>query len=268
MCERVTSAWARVTPGLYLSTPPTFESAIWAASLYSGPNGVIGSSAAAYLAGALRDPPSEIVVWDHTRHQPIQVGRWATRYRRGARSGRGAPARLPVEQSLIDVARDSGLVDTMDAVSRALARRITTPERLLAELERHQRVRHSTHIRAMCSVGKAGIESALEWLFDESVIIAHQLPTPRRQAMSEEGRIDCHFDAFRVIAELDGMRDHCEWSKDMLRDNAHALRLDATTLRYGWHAVLRQPCLVASQLAEALVRRGWQGDPGRCRRCP
>lgn len=119
----------------------------------------------------------------------------------------------------------------------------------------------------MCTAGKTGIESALEWLFGETVIAAHRLPTPRRQVRSEEGRIDCHFDAFGVIIELDGVRDHGDWSKDMLRDNAHALRLDAITLRYGWHAVLRQPCLVVAQISEALSRRAWPGSPSRCRLC-
>lgn len=267
-CERVTSGWIRLARGLYLAGSPSFEAATWAASLFCGPNSVIGSSAAAYLAGVLRDPPSEVVIWGRDQHRSIQIGRWRTRPRRGLRDGRGSPARLSIEEALLDLARDESLAGTMDAIARAFVRQYTTPARVLTALDRRERIRHSAQVRALCSAGKAGIESALEWLFDERVIVAHRLPAPQRQIRSEEGRIDCHFDAFRVIAELDGIRDHGNWSKDMLRDNAHALRLDAITLRYGWHAVLQQPCLVASQIAEALLGRGWTGRPSRCRLCP
>ena len=33
------------------------------------------------------------------------------------------------------------------------------------------------------------------------------------------------------------MRDHTQWSKDMFRDNAHAVHLGLLTLRYGGDAV-------------------------------
>ena len=268
VCERVTADWDRLARGLYLARTPTFESAAWAASLYTGPNAVLGSSAAAYLNGVLRDPPSEIVVWDGGDHEPINVGAWRTRPRRGVRAGRGAPARLAVEQSLLDLTRDNSEIGTVDAVARALSRRLTTPERLLAALDDRTRTRHGARIRGLCSAGKAGIESALEWLFGEVVLAAHRLPTPERQVTSSEGRIDCRFSEFGVIVELDGIRDHTKWSKDMFRDNAHAIRLDSVTLRYGWHAVVYQACLAAEQLEEALALRGWKGRRRRCRRCP
>lgn len=202
VCERVTSGWIRLARGLYLAGSPSFEAATWAASLFCGPNSVIGSSAAAYLAGVLRDPPSEVVIWGRDQHRSIQIGRWRTRPRRGLRDGRGSPARLSIEEALLDLARDESLAGTMDAIARAFVRQYTTPARVLTALDRRERIRHSAQVRALCSAGKAGIESALEWLFDERVIVAHRLPAPQRQIRSEEGRIDCHFDAFRVIAEL------------------------------------------------------------------
>ncbi len=54
----------------------------------------------------------------------------------------------------------------------------------------------------------------------------------------------------------------------MWRDNEHALRLGAVTLRYGWWAVETSPCAVAAQLAAALSARGWTGTVSRCRACP
>lgn len=130
-----------------------------------------------------------------------------------------------------------------------------------------ERVRHARTIKDLCAAAGAGIESGLEWLFQRNVVAWHRLPVPRRQASTQEGRVNGFYDEWGVIVELDGMRDHCDWSKDMLRDNAHAVRMDAVTLRYGWNAVTRQPCEVAGQVADALALRGWKGRVRRCRRC-
>ncbi|HMR48069.1 MAG TPA: hypothetical protein PKE40_04445 [Arachnia sp.] len=267
VCARVTSQWTRLAPGLYLTETPSFESATWAAVLHGGPCSVLGSTASLYLNAVLRDAPDEVVIWVPGGRRTIKVGKWLIRPRRGVRPSRGSPPRLPVEEGLLDLARDSSVVGTMDAIARGFARSLTTPERVVAALDAQGRVRYGAEIRQMCSASASGIESGLEWLFARDVIGAHRLPIPSRQARSDEGRMDCHFDGYRVIAELDGMRDHGDWSKDMLRDNAHALRLGVVTLRYGWHAVLRRPCLVAGQVADALTLRGWSGSARRCRRC-
>lgn len=156
VCERVTSGWIRLARGLYLAGSPSFEAATWAASLFCGPNSVIGSSAAAYLAGVLRDPPSEVVIWGRDQHRSIQIGRWRTRPRRGLRDGRGSPARLSIEEALLDLARDESLAGTMDAIARAFVRQYTTPARVLTALDRRERIRHSAQVRALCSAGRQG----------------------------------------------------------------------------------------------------------------
>ncbi|HMQ66851.1 MAG TPA: hypothetical protein PJ992_11205 [Arachnia sp.] len=268
VCRRLTTAWARIMPGLYLAGPPSFESAAWAGLLCAGPGAVVGADAAAYLSGVLCDPPAEIVVWSPRHRVPFTVGQWRVRFRRGVRVGRGSPPRLSVEDSLVDLARDHDEVGAIDAVARALSRRRTTPERVLSALAERQRVRHTDAITQLCTAAGTGIESGLEWLFHKDVLTAHGLPLPRRQAVSEEGRIDGFYDDWSVIVELDGIRDHSDWSKDMFRDNAHALRLDAVTLRYGWTGATRHPCAAAGQVSEALAARGWVGNPRRCRRCP
>jgi len=52
----------------------------------------------------------------------------------------------------------------------------------------------------------------------------------------------------------------------MKRDNQFAL-IEWITLRYGWYDVVHRPCLVAHQIAAALVARGWGGLPARCHHC-
>ena len=54
--------------------------------------------------------------------------------------------------------------------------------------------------------------------------------------------------------------------RDMNRDNRFAL-IEWITLRYGWYDVSYRPCLVAFQIASALVTRGWNGVPTRCPGC-
>lgn len=268
VCRRITAAWTRLAPGLYLAGAPSFEAAVWAGYLLAGSDGVVGSDAAAYLGGVLRDPPSEVLVWSPGRRKALSVGSWRVGFRRGLRSGRGSPPRLAIEDGLLDLARDNDQIGTLDAVARALTRRLTTTERVLAALAERQRVKHAGAMTELCVAAGAGIESGLEWLFQRDVVSAHRLPVPRRQEVTVEGRVDCLYDEWGVIVELDGMRDHADWSKDMLRDNAHALRLDAVTLRYGWNAVTRQACTAAGQVAVALIDRGWTGRLRRCRRCP
>ncbi len=268
VCRRIARSWTRVVRGIYLVGEPSFEAAVWAGVLHAGPAGVVGSDAAAYLAGILRDPPTDIVVWTPERRSPFAIGDWNVRFRRGLKSGRGTPPRLSVEDSLLDLARDNDEVGVIEALARALTRRLTTHERVLTALAGRVRVRHARIIRELCLASETGIESGLEWLFQRDVIAAHRLPAPRRQIADGEGRIDCLYNEWGVIVELDGIRDHTDWSKDMLRDNAHALRLDAITLRYGWNAVTRQACTAAAQVAAALTARGWQGQLRRCPRCP
>jgi hypothetical protein len=72
----------------------------------------------------------------------------------------------------------------------------------------------------------------------------------------------------RVLVELDGRTGHegVERFRDMNRDNQFAL-IEWITLRYGWFDVVHRPCLVAFQIAAALVARGWSGMPTRCSRC-
>lgn len=268
VCRRVVAAWTRLAPGVYLAGVSSFEAAAWAGHLIAGPDGVVGGDAAAYFGGVLRDPPADVVVWSPERRRPFEVGSWNVGFRRGLRSGRGTPPRLAIEDSLLDLARDNDETGALDAVARALTRRLTTPDRVLSALAQRRRVRHSGAMVQLCVAAGPGIESGLEWLFQRDVVSAHRLPVPRRQEVTVEGRVDCMYDEWGIIVELDGMRDHSDWSKDMLRDNAHVLRLNAVTLRYGWNAVARQACTAARQVAVALTDRGWMGRVRRCRRCP
>ncbi len=172
----------------------------------------------------------------------------------------GSPPRTSVETSLVDLARVSSEDATVAAVARALAQGRTLPARILTALATRRRTRHSAVLKELCGYAGQGIESALEWRFQTQVLLPHGLPLPEKQMPTVVGRGDALYRDARLAVELDGMRDHTEWSKDMARDNERLLAEDTATLRYGWPAVTLDACAVAAQLAHALSARGWEGS--------
>ena len=232
--RRMSADWVRLSEGIYLTSSATWRAAAWAGYLRTDRRGVLSGPSGAFLHGAVRDEPASVSIWTpHTRRR-FDVGPFPVEFRRGEREGRGELPRASIETSLVDLAAVCDEAQVTAAVSRALAQNLTTGPRILTELARWERHRHSKHIRDLCSAASAGIESALEWLFNRDVLMAHGLPIPTRQVRKSGGRVDGFFEEFGVIVELDGRRDHLEWSRDMLRDNEHVVRDDAVTLRYGW----------------------------------
>ncbi len=114
-----------------------------------------------------------------------------------------------------------------------------------------------------------GAESPLEVRYLRDVERAHALPVGHRQVSISTGtRSDVGYLNQFVLVELDGRLGHdgaAAW-RDWSRDNKHALA-NHITLRYGWQDVVHRPCVVASQVADALIRGGWSGTPRRCRSC-
>jgi len=70
------------------------------------------------------------------------------------------------------------------------------------------------------------------------------------------------------VVELDGRLGHDGVGRfrDMRRDN-HATVDGEVTLRYGSADVNGEPCLVARQVGEVLVLRGWRGEFRLCPSC-
>lgn len=264
---RMARDWQRVSSGIYLVGQPTWEGAAWSGILKGGEGAVLFGASAAYLHGAVRDPPAELNVIGPRPRSAITVGPCRVVFLRGTRRGRGSPPRTAVEPSVLDLATRSDEETALSAVARVLARGLSTAPRFLTELRSRGRQRHRKALEDLLVAGGDGIESGLEWLFHRDVIRPHGLPVPRRQVRTHAGRVDNLFAEQAVIVELDGIRDHTDWSKDMFRDNEHAHRLQILTLRYGWHAVSGMPCAVADQLARCLTRRGWHGKPRRCPSC-
>jgi Transcriptional regulator, AbiEi antitoxin len=99
---------------------------------------------------------------------------------------------------------------------------------------------------------------------------AHGLPESARhvpfiKSGGRRGRRDRVYEPFGLVIELDGRLAHSpedQW-KDKTRDNAAAAD-GKQTLRYGWSQVKWQPCETAAEVARALRRHGWNGNPRTC----
>lgn len=262
---RLARSWTPLASGLWCLEPPTWESMAWAAVIRGGATAVLGGQTAAHVYGLVRTPPTTLTCWVERHPEPFGWGPWRVRYRRGERRSLGTLPRIGLDEALLECASETDDDTTVAAVSRAFAQARTTPARLAQLLLSTPRVSRRQLLEELCSEASRGLESALEWRFDKVVLWAHALPRPSRQVKLGSSRVDLRYDQFRVVIELDGERDHLDWSRDMMRDNAHAVRDGTTTLRYGWTTTCGAPCVAASQIAEALALRGWEG---RLRSCP
>ncbi|GAB3816961.1 hypothetical protein GCM10028820_17100 [Tessaracoccus terricola] len=268
--RRWIAGWTRMGHGYYCIHEPTFESWCFAGKLRAGPTGAITGRAAGHLHGFVRDEPGLITIY-HQRCEPLSPmgdDNFSVRFRRGSRAGRGTPARTPAEVALLDLARESDRNQTIDAIARAVAESMTTPERVLSHLDQVKRVRHMSLMREVCEQAGQGVQSVLEWLFHNDVIRRHGLPEGQLQVTLISGtRSDVHFADHGFVVELDGRLGHEEEPfRDMDRDNRLAIR-GILTLRFGWHDILTRPCAVALQIRELLARRGGLQGGHRCGRC-
>jgi hypothetical protein len=179
---------------------------------------------------------------------------------------------LPVELAVCDVTdrgrTAAGLVDVVLAV---LQQRLTTAERLRAELADRPRHTHRAALIDLLTETTDGVRSPLERRFRADVVEAHGLPAAsyNHRDRDDDGQVryrDARFRDGRVLVELDGRLGHAaagDTFRDRRRDNRAALS-GSVTLRYGWREVAGDACGIAAELASVFVRDGWRGVPTPC----
>jgi very-short-patch-repair endonuclease len=182
-----------------------------------------------------------------------------------------APPRLRIEDATLAACSEyDDRVRALALVLDVCRRRLTTPARLSAELDRRPRTRHRAWLRQVLHEAAEGIQSMLESTYRQRVERAHGLPCSNRQhrTRTEDGIVyrDATYDAQRLVVELDGRLGH-ELSHDRWDDQDRDLLVaveGVMTLRLGWRHCETTPCRTAARLGRVLQSRGWSGRLRPC----
>lgn len=271
--------WAAVRPGIYVdhTGPLLWQQRAWSAVLDAWP-AVLSHTSALRAVDASLDESGPI-------HVAVDIGRRvATRpgvvvHRVTGLVERAlwntSPPRVRVEDAVIDLAAEAhGPMRAVAVLADSVQARHTTADRLLATLERRNKVRGRPFLEMVLADVRAGSCSVLEHEYLTKVERAHRLPKPFRQAATTVGRWgfrDLEYPEWKLIIELDGRMAHespAARDRDLERDLDAAVGADSTTLRLGWGQVFTRPCLTARKVSTALAGRGWRGTSAPCPRCP
>jgi hypothetical protein len=262
----ISEQWRPLWPGIYALTPDSFLQRAWAGVLIGGPAAVIGRESAGFLHGWLAEPDQICVFVPGNRKAHRPDDRWE--FVRSVRRGSGEPSKTRLAQTLVDLAPVLGADDLAGAVMRALGNSRTSPQQIINLVEDLPTLPNRQRLLELVGGYAQGIHSPLEVRYARDVERAHGLPPGRRQVnVLNAYRTDVLYEPYPLIVELDGVAFHVNKLADMERDNWHLLE-GLATLRFGWQAVARQPCQVATQVATALHVTGWPGPTHPCRRCP
>ncbi|QGF24258.1 type IV toxin-antitoxin system AbiEi family antitoxin domain-containing protein [Raineyella fluvialis] len=265
--------WQRMAPGILLTGQgePTLEQLCTVGVIRGGPGAAIGGPAGAKLCG-LRptgELPTTIDVWVPEGCNRRPTGRWRFHEDgQGRLAGvSGRPPVVPVEHLVCDLTVDLSETEIVALVTSCLSQRLTDERTLLAVVERRPRLAGRRFLLDLLRES-GGLDSVLEYRFDDRVLKPHDLPVGVRQAARSGFFHDLLYEAFALIVELDGRLGHTGAGKfrDFRRDNVGAVN-GWVTLRYGWDDVMSRPCAVAGELATVLRRQGWEGRRGCCPRC-
>jgi very-short-patch-repair endonuclease len=262
--------WQRLSRRVYwtFSGPPTRAAQLWAAVLAAGEGAVLSHESAAELCGLIDQPSSTIHVSVPSNRRVCPLPGVRLHVRRLVPRPHSAlqPPRTAVEETVVDLTQLAGTSDDAIAwLARAVARRLTTPERLASTIARRTRLRWREALCTAVEDVAAGCHSLLELRYLRDVERAHRLPTGRRQRRRRSTYSDVEYEDYGLNVELDGRIPHEGDAalRDRRRDNrrvAEGLRV----LRYGYSDVSFHPCATAGQVSEALTARGWTGRLYRC----
>ena len=270
--------WQRLASGVLLTHAHTadWRALAWAGVLRGGEHARLGGLAAAYLHQLVDQPPERLLVLIPHERRRSQEKPWTFRRERaGVRRplSVGSPPRTTIEDTVLDLC-GGGIPDggrsSLAWVTDAVQRRLTTVERLRHALRQRPRLSGRPVLAEILEDVGEGAESVLEHRYLHRVERAHQLPQGVRQVHAQGRRgsnyRDVRYREYRLLVELDGEVGHVGMDRfrDFRRDN-EALLNGEMTLRYGRQDVFGEACAVARQVAEMLVRGGWQG---RFRPCP
>jgi hypothetical protein len=178
--------WRSLAPGVYHTAPsdPTWNGFAWAGVLIGGDGARLGPRASGFLHNLVDEAPRPVDVLVPVGRSARIGGEWRfSRERPGARSARslGAPPRLTVEDSVLDLSATGSEAELVALVTKAVQSRRTAPRRLLRAMNERSRYKHRRLLADILGDVAAGAESPLEMKFLHQVERPHGLPRGNRQ---------------------------------------------------------------------------------------
>jgi len=273
--------WRPVHRGVYaaFTGTATRRAELWGALLRAGPDAVLSHQTAAELHGLLDGPSRVIHVTVAHGSNPERYGRIPGivfhRSRSLARTRHPVltPPRTRVEETVLDLIEGARDFDEgYGWICRAIGRRLTTADRVLAALRDRPRFRWRRDIELALGYAKGGALSLLELRYLRGVEDPHGLPAGKRQVRIRQATghryLDNFYERYRACVEIDGTAAHPEdeqW-RDKNRDRWNSVHEGIETIRIGVPDLLnqRRQCETAADVAQWLSGRG----PATGHSCP
>jgi len=255
------AGWAMLGGGVYaLHRGPLHPDArAWAVVLRCGPGAALAGASALALWGCEQGPTERwhvAVQADRHPRVPSTVCLHRVRSHEVRVHLGSGPPRQRVEAAVLDaVAECAGERRALGLVLGALGERLTTPDRLEADLR--LRGRHSKRrlLQGILTDARTGAASCLEIEYQRRVQRPHHLPPVRINVPEQVGSRRVYRDLRYqgLVVELDGAAHHGHMTAvaDRRRDNDLVVAGERT-LRFGWTEVVDDPCQVAATVALAL----------------
>lgn len=254
-------AWRSQSVVSTFTGPLTFRHRLWCAVLHAGGSSLVGGLSAAAVHGLQRWDREEICVLvdDQLVLDPLPGVRWV-RTRRPLETMRDRASVLPlcrIEPALLLFAGYTRSERTANgALAAAIQQRLTSPDRLMAWIDKMQPLRRSAQFRRTLREIDGGAQSVGE-LDIARLCRQFGLPAPRRQVHRRDahGRIrftDCEWEltnGHTVVLEIDG-GFHMEvehWEADIARER-RLTTTRRTVIRCTTRELRDQPADVAADL--------------------
>jgi hypothetical protein len=265
--------WRVLHRGVYASFngDATRRAELWGALLRAGSDAVLSHQTAAELYGLHSERSRLIHLTVPHESNPERRGTIPGviihRSRSLARTRHPVltPPRTRVEETVLDLigcARDFD--EAYGWICRAIGRRLTTADRLLAAAQARPRIRWRQDIELALGYAKGGALSGLELRYLRGVEAPHGLPEAKRQVRIRQATgnryLDNLYEEYRACVEIDGTAAHPEdeqW-QDKNRDRWNLVHEKIETIRIGLPDLLNQQrqCETAADVARWLIGRG------------
>jgi hypothetical protein len=265
--------WQVLHRGVYaaFNGTATRQAELWSALLRAGPDAVLSHQTAAEVYGLIDGQSRLIHLTVPHDSNPERCGRipgivvHRSRSLIHTRHPVLTPPRTRVEETVLDLVECARTGDeAYDWICRAIGRRLTTAERLLAALRARRRFRWRHAIELALGYAEGGALSVLELRYVRGVEHPHGIPTAQRQVRVRQATgnryLDNLYQEHRACVEIDGAAAHPEdeqW-RDKNRDRWNSVHERIETIRIGvpdlWTD--QAQCETAADVATWLTGRG------------